>query len=75
MSSAQICTYTFLCPSPTLTRMQVESLSLDPSKYQFISIDDEDLKAVQIFLISKKMSGWGGGDTSSARISLTCLIR
>src|SRR6201999_4421491 len=38
--------------------------SLDPAKFQFISIDDEDLKAVQTFLTKKKMSGWVGVDTS-----------
>ncbi|MGA2351180.1 MAG: redoxin domain-containing protein [Terracidiphilus sp.] len=40
--------------------------SLDPAKFQFISIDDEDLKAVQTFLTKKKMSGWVGVDTSGA---------
>ena len=38
--------------------------SLDPAKFQFISIDDEDLKAVQTFLTRKKMSGWVGVDAS-----------
>jgi uncharacterized protein (TIGR03435 family) len=38
--------------------------SLDPAKFQFISIDDEDLKAVQTFLTRKKMSGWVGLDAS-----------
>ncbi len=38
--------------------------SLDPAKFQFISIDDEDLKAVQTFLTRKKMSGWVGVDSS-----------
>jgi uncharacterized protein (TIGR03435 family) len=38
--------------------------SLDPAKFQFISIDDEDLKAVQNFLTKKKMSGWVGVDAS-----------
>ena len=38
--------------------------SLDPAKFQFISIDDEDLKAVQTFLTKKKMSGWVAVDTS-----------
>jgi uncharacterized protein (TIGR03435 family) len=38
--------------------------SLDPAKFQFISIDDEDVKAVQIFLTKKKMSGWVGVDAS-----------
>jgi thiol-disulfide isomerase/thioredoxin len=40
--------------------------SLDPSKFQFISIDDEDLKDVQTFLTKKKMTGWVGVDTSGA---------
>jgi uncharacterized protein (TIGR03435 family) len=44
--------------------------SLDPAKFQFISIDDEDLKAVQIFLTKKKMSGWVGVDASGAVIGL-----
>ena len=38
--------------------------SLDPARFQFISIDDEDLKAVQTFLTKKKMDGWVGVDTS-----------
>lgn len=38
--------------------------SLDPAKFQFISIDDEDVKAVQTFLTKKKMSGWVGVDAS-----------
>ena len=38
--------------------------SLDPAKFQFISIDDEDQKAVETFLTRKKMSGWVGVDTS-----------
>jgi thiol-disulfide isomerase/thioredoxin len=38
--------------------------SLDPAKFQFISIDDEDPKAVETFLARKKMSGWVGVDTS-----------
>lgn len=38
--------------------------SLDPAKFQFISIDDEDLKAVKTFLTRKKMSGWVGVDAS-----------
>jgi uncharacterized protein (TIGR03435 family) len=38
--------------------------SLDPAKFQFISIDDEDLQAVQRFLVKKKMAGWVGVDTS-----------
>lgn len=38
--------------------------SLDPAKFQLISIDDEDPKAVQSFLTRKKMSGWVGIDAS-----------
>ncbi|HEU5352066.1 MAG TPA: redoxin family protein [Terracidiphilus sp.] len=46
---------------PHLNRMEA---SLDPAKFQFISIDDENLKAVQGFLTKKKMSGWVGIDQS-----------
>jgi thiol-disulfide isomerase/thioredoxin len=38
--------------------------SLDPAKFQFISIDDESLNAVKTFLTRKKMSGWVGVDIS-----------
>jgi thiol-disulfide isomerase/thioredoxin len=38
--------------------------SLDPAKFQFISIDDEEQKAIQTFLTRKKMSGWVGIDAS-----------
>jgi thiol-disulfide isomerase/thioredoxin len=38
--------------------------SLDPAKFQFISIDDEEQKAVETFLARKKTSGWVGVDTS-----------
>jgi thiol-disulfide isomerase/thioredoxin len=38
--------------------------SLDPAKFQFISIDDEDPKAVQAFVAKKRMAGWVGVDTS-----------
>jgi thiol-disulfide isomerase/thioredoxin len=44
--------------------------SLDPAKFQFISIDDEDLKLVQGFLAKKKMSGWVGVDKSGAIFAL-----
>lgn len=44
--------------------------SLDPAKFQFISIDDEDLKAVQTFLAKKKMSGWVGVDASGGVFGL-----
>jgi thiol-disulfide isomerase/thioredoxin len=40
--------------------------SLDPGRFQFISIDDEDSKLVQGFLARKKMSGWVGIDKSGA---------
>lgn len=43
--------------------------SLDPAKFQFISIDDEDLKAVQAFLGKKKMDGWVGVDTSGGVVA------
>jgi len=38
--------------------------SLDPAKFQFISIDNEDPKAIHNFLATKKMAGWVGIDTS-----------
>jgi thiol-disulfide isomerase/thioredoxin len=44
--------------------------SLDPAKFQFISIDDEDPKAVQNFLNKKKMSGWVGVDPSGSVFGL-----
>jgi thiol-disulfide isomerase/thioredoxin len=44
--------------------------SLDPAKFQFISIDDEDLKAVQTFLTKRKMSGWVGVDASGGVFGL-----
>ncbi|MGA2886598.1 MAG: redoxin family protein [Terracidiphilus sp.] len=40
--------------------------SLDPAKFQFISIDDEDQKAIETFLTKKKTSGWVGVDTSGS---------
>ena len=40
--------------------------SLDPAKFQFISIDDEEQKAVETFLSRKKTSGWVGVDTSGS---------
>lgn len=43
--------------------------SLDPAKFQFISIDDEDPKAVQTFIAKKKMAGWIGVDTSGGVIA------
>jgi thiol-disulfide isomerase/thioredoxin len=43
--------------------------SLDPAKFQFISIDDEAPKAVEIFLAKKKMAGWVGVDTSGGIVA------
>jgi uncharacterized protein (TIGR03435 family) len=40
--------------------------SLNPAKFQFISIDDEDQQAIGKFLIRKKTSGWVGTDTSGS---------
>jgi len=40
--------------------------SLDPAKFQFISIDDEDTKAIQSLLTKKKMAGWVGIDASGS---------
>lgn len=40
--------------------------ALDPTKFQFISIDDEDLNAVGRFLARKKMSGWIGVDETGS---------
>jgi uncharacterized protein (TIGR03435 family) len=38
--------------------------SLDPARFQFISVDDEDPKVVQEFLTKRKMAGWVGIDTT-----------
>lgn len=38
---------------------------LDPAKFQFISVDDEDSKVVQNFLAKRKMVGWAAIDTTS----------
>jgi uncharacterized protein (TIGR03435 family) len=38
--------------------------TLDPAKFQFISVDDEDPKVVQTFLAKRKMAGWAGVDTT-----------
>ena len=40
--------------------------SLDPAKFQFISIDDEEQKDVERFLAKKKMSGWVGVDPTGS---------
>jgi thiol-disulfide isomerase/thioredoxin len=40
--------------------------SLDPAKFQFISVDDEDQKAIETFLTKKKTSGWVGVDASGS---------
>jgi thiol-disulfide isomerase/thioredoxin len=38
--------------------------SLDVKRFQFISIDDENVEAVRTFLSRKKMSGWVGIDAA-----------
>lgn len=38
--------------------------SLDPARFQFISVDDEDPKVVQNFLAKRKLAGWAGIDTT-----------
>lgn len=38
--------------------------SVDPAKFQFITVDDEDPKIVQSFLAKRKMAGWAGIDTT-----------
>src|SRR5579875_1137291 len=38
--------------------------TLDPAKFQFVSIDDEDVGAVKTFLARKKIDGWVGVDAS-----------
>ncbi len=50
----------------SLPRINQLVTSLDPAKFQFISIDDEDFQAVENFLSKKKMSGWVGVDESGA---------
>jgi thiol-disulfide isomerase/thioredoxin len=40
--------------------------SLDPARFQFISIDDEDPKLVLAFLAKKHMAGWVGTDTTGS---------
>lgn len=40
--------------------------SLDPAKFQFLSIDDEEQKAIETFLTKKKTSGWVGVDASGS---------
>ncbi len=39
---------------------------LDPARFQFISVDDEDPKVVQAFLARKEIAGWVGVDTSGS---------
>ena len=43
--------------------------SLDPAKFQFISVDDEDPKVVEEFLAKRKMAGWVGNDTTGSVFS------
>jgi uncharacterized protein (TIGR03435 family) len=38
--------------------------TLDPRKFQFVSVDDEDPKIVLNFLVKKKIDGWIGIDTT-----------
>jgi thiol-disulfide isomerase/thioredoxin len=40
--------------------------TLDPARFQFISIDDEDPKVVQAFLARKKIGGWVGVNSSGS---------
>jgi len=40
--------------------------TLDPARFQFISIDDEDPKVVRAFLARKKIGGWVGVDSSGS---------
>ena len=42
---------------------------LDPSRFQFISVDDEDPAVLKAFLAKRPMAGWVGTDTSSAVFS------
>jgi uncharacterized protein (TIGR03435 family) len=50
-----------LADIPVLNSLQA---SLDPSKVQFISIDDEDAAVVQLFLKNRPVSGWLGFENS-----------
>jgi uncharacterized protein (TIGR03435 family) len=52
-----------LVSMPHLNQLAAE---LDASKFQFISVDDEDLKVVQAFLAKRKMAGWAGIDTTGS---------
>lgn len=40
--------------------------SLDPAKFVFLSIDDEDAKDIERFLAKKKMAGWVGTDPTGS---------
>ena len=44
---------------PHLNQLVAE---LDPARFQFISVDDEDPKVVREFLTKRKMAGWAGID-------------
>ena len=46
---------------PHLNRL---AASLDPAKFQLISVDDEDPNVVEKFLGKRKMAGWAGIDTT-----------
>ncbi|MGD0292453.1 MAG: redoxin domain-containing protein [Terracidiphilus sp.] len=47
---------------PHLNRI---SAALDPAKFQFISVYEEDPEVVQRFLTKRKISGWAGIDTTN----------
>ena len=46
---------------PDLSKL---AATLDPAKFQFIFVDDEDPKVVQGFFAKRKMAGWAGVDTT-----------
>jgi uncharacterized protein (TIGR03435 family) len=46
---------------PDLSKL---AATLDPAKFQFIFVDDEDPKVVQDFFAKRKMVGWSGIDTT-----------
>ena len=48
----------------SLPHLNQLAASLDPARFQFISVDDEDPKVVQTFLAKRKMAGWAGIDTT-----------
>jgi thiol-disulfide isomerase/thioredoxin len=50
----------------SLPHLNQLAASLDPARFQFISVDDEDPKVVQTFLAKRKMAGWAGIDTTGS---------